>query len=916
MTVKNRVRRDLRLQLLALYLLFVIPIFVLVLFFYKSASQRLGADVSAADLSLARAIALETDDMLLKAKAGVETFAQMPAVIKVDLTGMEKVFAAGSAARQDINLFYRLSSEGIMLYHYPPRPRSTVGQDFSFRDYFQLARSTHEHVFSKGRISPTTNRPVVTTVMPVFQAGRFNGVVAVNLELERLTETVRRIGLKLPHNTDLKIILVDSTGRVLAHSEPDKLLEDVSDTLPGIQEVLSSREGSLTAKDPWGVEWLYSYTPVPSAGWGVIVQQSTRLAFASLDSFQRGLFLALMLFTLGAIFFWTILSRRLIAPLEKITRYGEGVGQETVEAELGRESILPLSQRDDQIGGLTRTLLRAERDIRSRITELTTLNKTSATVASTLDTEQVINTILDEIRRLLHVRQCALLVMNENSQRMEVWVSRGLSPNYPARIKSTPDFQKLPAYQAIITGRPVQVPDIETNTDFLPLLPQAREEGYRSVLVIPLVATHVSPAALAIYRADIHHFDKQEIDLAASFANHAVLALEHATLFSLTDAELQKRVQFLSALNRVGHTVSQSLLMDDILGNAMAAVFEVMPVDACWIYLQREAEQFLRLRAQRGFSDNLIEQISSQWVESGQGLTGQVAQSGSPYLLDETQLQHDQWADDPIIKLGHWQSLVAVPLQAKDIIIGVLGIAAHNKNVFTGVEVDLLQAIGDQIAIAALNARLYRRSHELATLEERNRVAREIHDTLAQGFTGILIQLQAAERLSLKRPQQALQSLQEARELARESLQEARRSVLNLRPTLLENLTLDQAIAQQLQRFETEGGVKTNFILEGYPSPLLPETEQNLYRITQEALTNVGRHAQATEVIVTLMFQPKKVTLTIADDGIGHNGHNRGQHKKGFGLIGIRERVDLLQGQIVFGSSSSGGAQIEVVVPK
>ena len=925
MDVRGRGRRDLRLQLLALYLLFVIPVFVLVLLFYISASQRLRDDVAAADLSLARAIALETDDMLLKARDAVETFAQMPAVVQADLVGMEEIFAAGSAARQDINLFYRLSSAGTMLYHFPTSPRTTVGQDFSFRDYFQAARHSQEHVFSKGRVSPTTGRPVVTSVMPVFADDHFDGVVATNLELQRLTETVRRIGLKLPQSTGLNIIIVDATGQIIAHSEPDYLLQDVTKTLPGLEEVLASREGSLISRDRWGSEWLYTYTPIPSAGWGVMVQRPTRLAFASLDSFQRGLILALFLFSLGALFFWAILSGRVIRPLEKLTQYGEVVGRETVEAELKRETILPISQRRDQIGRLTQTLLRTERDIRQRLIELTTLNKTSAAVASTLDTNQVINTILDEVQQLVRVRLCALFVLIEPSQRLQMWSSRGLSQEYPTEVDLTEAFRKLPVYQAIITGQPVQVPDIETDADFSPLLSVARTEGYRSLLVVPLAAVHVPPAALANYRTDVHFFEQQEIDLAASFANHAAMALEHATLFSLTDAELQKRVRFLSALNRVGHTVSQSLLIDDILSNAMDTVFEVMPADACWIYLQRETENFLRLRAQRGLLPSLSEQLRDRRVEFGQGITGHIAETGQPQLFDEEKILQHQWAADPITASGIWRSLLAVPLLAQDSVIGVLGLAAQLDGAFTGAELELLQAIGDQITIAVVNGRLYRRSREVATLEERNRVAREIHDTLAQGFTGILIQLQAAERLSLKRPDRALQSLQEARELARESLQEARRSVLNLRPTILEDLTLDQAIIQQLHRFETQTGLKTDFALEGYPSPLQPYIEQNLYRITQEAVTNVGRHARASRVSITLTFQPKSVSLTIVDNGIGLNGIGSledgraglsDNNKERFGIVGIKERVGLMRGKVIFETPVSGGTKIIAVIPK
>ena len=125
MGVKQYNKQDLRLRLLALYLVFVVLIFVVALVFYYNANQRLRADVTAADLRLARAIALETDDMLLKAREAVAAFAQMSTVIKANPSDMETIFAAGAAARQDINLIYRLSGDGIMVYHFPPSPNST-----------------------------------------------------------------------------------------------------------------------------------------------------------------------------------------------------------------------------------------------------------------------------------------------------------------------------------------------------------------------------------------------------------------------------------------------------------------------------------------------------------------------------------------------------------------------------------------------------------------------------------------------------------------------------------------------------------------------------------------------------------------------------------------------------------------------
>lgn len=925
MVVRSRGRQDLRLKLLAVYLIFVIPIFAAGYFIYLNASHRLRADVAAADLSLARAIALETDEVLLKSKEAVITFAEMPEVVAADPVGMERAFSAGAAARPDINLFYRLSANGIMLYHYPSSPGSTLGQNFSFREYFKLARTTGGHVFSQGRISPTTSRPVVTSVMPIYAGGRFDGVVATNLELQRLSDTIERLGQETPQNSTGEIIVIDSAGQIIAHSEVDKLLTTLPPGLSGVRQVLLGKEGSLTAADGQGIEWLYSHTPIPSAGWGAIVQRPTNLAFASLASFQRALAWAFVFFGAGALLFWLVLSSQVINPIEELTRYGERVTRAEVETQIEREAILSILQRRDQFGRLTDTLLRAEDGVRARLLELTTLNKTSAAVISTLDTGQVIEAILDEIQRLLSVRQCALLVVNKATQRLEVRASRELGPAYPQAIDLTDNsVQSLPAVRVLTSGQIIQVPDMDSTENFLTALSAARSEGYRTGLIIPLKAPHIPGAVLAIYRADAQRFSQREISLAANFANHAAIALEHAILFSLTDAELQKQVQFLSALNQVGRTVSQSLVMDDILKNAMDAVTRVMTADACWIYLLRhETEAFLRLRAHQGLPAQLVEQLQTKHIYPGEGVMGWVAQHGQPLVLDELNLNRIGWADEPIIDELNWRSLVAVPLLAQESVIGVLGLASKVDRVFHYGEVNLLQAIGDQIVIAVVNARLYRRSRELATVEERNRMAREIHDTLAQGFTGILVQLQAAERLSLKNPDKALSSLRDARELAHQSLQEARRSVFNLRPTVLEELHLDEAIARQVERFQVETGLKADFLLDGYPSPLTPEIEQNLYRITQEALTNVQRHAHASNVSVTLAYRPEQVSLSIIDDGCGlkqpslNGGGSAWPHKAGhFGLVGIQERAHLLGGLASFESPPAGGTHIRVEIPR
>ncbi len=169
---------------------------------------------------------------------------------------------------------------------------------------------------------------------------------------------------------------------------------------------------------------------------------------------------------------------------------------------------------------------------------------------------------------------------------------------------------------------------------------------------------------------------------------------------------------------------------------------------------------------------------------------------------------------------------------------------------------------------------------DLAILDERNRMAREIHDTLAQGFTGIVLQLEAAEQASEGSPGQVLGHLTQAKGLARESLQEARRSVWNLLPQALEERPLDVALQEEVRRFATEGVEQASFSLSGARYGLAADLQTALLRIYQECLTNIRRHAHATEVRVELSFYLEEVRLSVKDNGSGFDVPDAGGGRK------------------------------------
>ena len=214
-------------------------------------------------------------------------------------------------------------------------------------------------------------------------------------------------------------------------------------------------------------------------------------------------------------------------------------------------------------------------------------------------------------------------------------------------------------------------------------------------------------------------------------------------------------------------------------------------------------------------------------------------------------------------------------------------------------------------------AEALQQTREVAVLEERNRMAREIHDTMAQGFTGIVLQMEAAEQSLETSPGALPEHLNRARTMAREGLQEARRSVWGLMPHALEQSTLDEALREEVRRFESEGRSKIAFTQSGKRRELPPDVQTVLFRICQESLTNSRRHAEASKVDVILNYHDHEVVLSVQDNGAGFDPATVAAEKSGvsFGLTGMRQRAELIKGQLTVDSAKNQGTLVHLTVP-
>ncbi|GGO11821.1 sensor histidine kinase [Micromonospora parathelypteridis] len=218
---------------------------------------------------------------------------------------------------------------------------------------------------------------------------------------------------------------------------------------------------------------------------------------------------------------------------------------------------------------------------------------------------------------------------------------------------------------------------------------------------------------------------------------------------------------------------------------------------------------------------------------------------------------------------------------------------------------------------AGLHAQLLAQAREAGVLDERQRMAREIHDTLAQGLTGIITQLEAAEQ-TRDRSADWCRHVDNALALARESLTEARRSVRAVRPEPLETARLPDALVELGGRWSALNGVRAEVATTGTPRPLHPEIEVTLLRAAQEALANVARHADASRVGLTLSYMADRVTLDVRDDGTGFDVTGQPVSREpggGYGLTAMRQRVTQVGGEVAVESELGSGTAISASVP-
>jgi len=257
--------------------------------------------------------------------------------------------------------------------------------------------------------------------------------------------------------------------------------------------------------------------------------------------------------------------------------------------------------------------------------------------------------------------------------------------------------------------------------------------------------------------------------------------------------------------------------------------------------------------------------------------------------------------------------LVSVPMFLAGEFRGFISIHHSEAGTYRPDEIELAQSLAQHVMMAVHGQQVAEQERQAAILKERARLARDVHDTLAQGFTGVILQMEAAEEaLFDENPDAAVQRVRRAREIARESLGEARRSVHALRPQALDKSGFAEALQSMLKNTTVGTSLRTSFCSEGEPMVLPANVEETLLRIGQEALSNALKHAHPTEFHIRLCFKSDAVRLEFFDNG---KGFVVGQTNGGVGLLGMKERAEQIGATLTISSEPGKGTKVIAVSP-
>lgn len=483
-----------------------------------------------------------------------------------------------------------------------------------------------------------------------------------------------------------------------------------------------------------------------------------------------------------------------------------------------------------------------------------------------------------------------------------------------------PDFQFKPGRlkvgsegltgQVAYTGEPMLVPDVARN----PYYVWMQGSLTRSELVVPIIVKGKTIGVLDLQSQHIDDFAQTDMELMQTIANQAGIAIENASLFERTQRllkETEQRANELTIINSVQQAFASKLDVQsiyDLVGDKFREMFDAQVVMISTYDPESNAMEH-RYAIEYG------RRVYSPGTHPPGGFRSKIIETRQPLLVNTNVSKEAERLGQPTLPGTITpKSWLGVPMLVSDQVTGILSVQnLEREYAFDESDVRLLQTFAASMSIALENAHLYEQARQLAILEERQRLARELHDSVTQSLYGINLYAEAAGgQLAVGQYDRAGHYLTDIQQTAQESLAEMRLLIYELRPPILQKEGLVAALQNRLYSVETRAGLKSS-LRGNLGERLPPDVEEGLYRIAHEALNNVLKHAHARNVQISLLQDQRNIIMEISDDGLGFEP--AAANREGcLGLLTMQQRALVHGWHFALDSRPGKGTRIRVEV--